>query len=63
MFCYEKNQDNFSVPKKGFSEVVIIVNVVPDKVNYKVKFTRNSHEYVVNYKDQVERFKKVQAVL
>jgi len=51
------------VPKKGFSEVVIIVNVVPDKVNYKVKFTRNSHEYIVNYKDQVERFKKVQAVL
>lgn len=43
--------------------MTVIVNVVPDKVNYKVKFLRNSHEYVVNYKDQGERFKKIQKIL
>lgn len=56
---YERKENNLTLPKKGLSNVRITVEVLPDRVNYKVRFSRNDHVYTVNYKDQTMRFKRI----
>ena len=63
IFSYEKNTNKFSITKKGFSDVTVLMEITPDKINYKIKFNRNDCTYVVNYKNQLERFMKVQKIL
>ena len=59
MMSYQQSENNFSTPKKGFSNVTIVMDVFPDKICYKIRFMRNDRLYTVSYWDQVPRFKVI----
>ena len=55
--------NSVSVPKKGFSDLTVVIGIEPERINCKIKFLRDDRWYVVNYQDQTERFKKIQKIL
>ena len=63
VFGYAGTENNFNLPKKGLRNVTIVMNVLSDRICYKIEFTRNDHTYTVNYWDQTPRFKTIQRIL
>jgi hypothetical protein len=63
VFGYDGTENTFNLPKKGLKNVIIIMNVLTDRICYKVEFMRNDHVYTVNYWDQTPRFKRIQQIL
>lgn len=49
--------------KNIFSNMKIVINISTKGVTYKVKFSRNDRDYIVNYYDEVDRFKAVQRII
>jgi hypothetical protein len=45
------------------NNVTVIIYVLPEKINYKIKFVQNNREYTVNYYGESSKFKEMQKIL